>query len=69
MNWGCRSNDPLAATNRGTRGTVEIQAYDEACFPGLAEEWAKWDGLRPFVGTLTMDRRFHQVQSYDKHHR
>ncbi len=25
------------------RGSLEIQAYDEACFPGLAAEWAKWD--------------------------
>lgn len=23
--------------------------------PGLAAEWAKWDGQRPFVGTLTME--------------
>ncbi|WP_369828963.1 glycosyltransferase, partial [Mycobacterium sp. E3247] len=30
-------------------------AYDEVCFPGLAAEWAKWDGLRPFVGPLTME--------------
>jgi UDP:flavonoid glycosyltransferase YjiC (YdhE family) len=37
------------------RGSLEIQAYDEVCFPGLAAEWAKWDGLRPFVGTLTME--------------
>lgn len=37
------------------RGSLEIQAYDEACFPGLADEWKKWDGLRPFVGTLTME--------------
>ncbi|ETB10920.1 glycosyl transferase family 1, partial [Mycobacterium avium subsp. paratuberculosis 08-8281] len=37
------------------RGSLEIQAYDEVCFPGLAEEWAKWDGQRPFVGTLTME--------------
>jgi UDP:flavonoid glycosyltransferase YjiC (YdhE family) len=36
------------------RGSLEIQAYDEACFPGLAAEWAKWDGQRPFVGTLTL---------------
>ncbi|MGO4442761.1 glycosyltransferase [Mycobacterium sp. 2YAF39] len=36
-------------------GALEIQAYDEAVFPGLAAEWAKWDGLRPFVGTLTME--------------
>jgi UDP:flavonoid glycosyltransferase YjiC (YdhE family) len=37
------------------RGSLEIQAYDEVCFPGLAVEWAKWDGQRPFVGTLTME--------------
>ena len=39
------------------RGSLEIQAYDEVCFPGLAVEWAKWDGQRPFVGTLTMELR------------
>jgi UDP:flavonoid glycosyltransferase YjiC (YdhE family) len=37
------------------RGSLEIQAYDEVCFPGLADEWAKWDGQRPFVGALTME--------------
>ena len=37
------------------RGSLEVQAYDEVCFPGLAAEWAKWDGQRPFVGTLTME--------------
>jgi UDP:flavonoid glycosyltransferase YjiC (YdhE family) len=37
------------------RGSLEIQAYDEVCFPGLAAEWAKWNGQRPFVGTLTME--------------
>jgi UDP:flavonoid glycosyltransferase YjiC (YdhE family) len=37
------------------RGSLEIQAYDELYFPGLAAEWAKWDGRRPFVGALTMD--------------
>ena len=36
-------------------GWLEIQAYDELCFPGLADEWAKWDRLRPFVGTLTLE--------------
>src|ERR1700761_3035624 len=36
------------------RGSLEIQAYDEACFPGLAAEWAKWKYQRPFVGTLTL---------------
>jgi UDP:flavonoid glycosyltransferase YjiC (YdhE family) len=34
------------------RGALEIQAYDELCFPGLAAEWA---GRRPFVGSLTME--------------
>ena len=37
------------------RGSLEIQAYDEACFPGLAQEWARWADLRPFVGSLTME--------------
>jgi UDP:flavonoid glycosyltransferase YjiC (YdhE family) len=37
------------------RGSLAIQAYDEVCFPGLAAEWAKWDGQRPFVGALTME--------------
>jgi UDP:flavonoid glycosyltransferase YjiC (YdhE family) len=37
------------------RGSLEIQAYEEVCFPGLAAEWAKWDGRRPFVGSLTME--------------
>lgn len=33
-------------------GTLEIQAYDEAIFPGLA---AEWNGRRPFVGALTLE--------------
>ncbi|MDT5347682.1 MAG: hypothetical protein QOH91_969 [Mycobacterium sp.] len=37
------------------RGSLEIQAYDEVCFPGLAAEWANLDGRRPFVGALTME--------------
>jgi hypothetical protein len=37
------------------RGSLEIQAYDEVCFPGLAAEWAKWEGQRPFVGALTIE--------------
>jgi UDP:flavonoid glycosyltransferase YjiC (YdhE family) len=37
------------------RGSLEIQAYEEFCFPGLAAEWAKWKDQRPFVGALTME--------------
>lgn len=37
------------------RGSLEIQAYDEVCFPGLAAEWRKWRDKRPFVGSLTME--------------
>ena len=44
-----------AARRIAKSGALEIQAYDEACFPGLAAEWAKWDGQRPFVGALTME--------------
>jgi UDP:flavonoid glycosyltransferase YjiC (YdhE family) len=36
-------------------GSLEIQAYHELCFPGLAAEWSEWDGRRPFVGALTME--------------
>lgn len=36
------------------RGTLEIQAYDDVCVPGLAAEWARWKVQRPFVGALTM---------------
>jgi UDP:flavonoid glycosyltransferase YjiC (YdhE family) len=44
-----------AARRITDRGSLEIQAYDEVCFPGLAAEWAKWDGQRPFVGALTLE--------------
>jgi UDP:flavonoid glycosyltransferase YjiC (YdhE family) len=37
------------------RDSLEIQAYDAVCFPGLADDWAQWDGRRPFVGTLTLE--------------
>jgi UDP:flavonoid glycosyltransferase YjiC (YdhE family) len=37
------------------RGSLEIQAYDDAFIPGLAVEWAKWGSQRPFVGTLTLE--------------
>jgi UDP:flavonoid glycosyltransferase YjiC (YdhE family) len=37
------------------RKSLEIQAYEEIFFPGLADEWARWDGQRPFVGALTLE--------------
>jgi len=33
-------------------GALEIQGYDQACFPGLATEWGD---RRPFVGPLTLE--------------
>ncbi|PRC43875.1 glycosyl transferase family 1, partial [Mycobacterium sp. ITM-2017-0098] len=36
------------------RGSLEIQAYDELCFPGLAAEWSRWASRRPIVGALAM---------------
>lgn len=36
------------------RGALEIQAYDSVSVPGLENEWAKWNGRRPFVGALTL---------------
>jgi UDP:flavonoid glycosyltransferase YjiC (YdhE family) len=37
------------------RTLLEIQAYDEFCFPELAAESARPDGRRPFVGSLTLE--------------
>ncbi len=37
-----------------SRASLEIQAYDELVFPGLADEWARWANQRPFVGALAM---------------
>ncbi|WP_431230975.1 glycosyltransferase [Mycolicibacterium psychrotolerans] len=40
-------------------GAMEIQAYDEVCYPGLADDWATWNAQspprRPFVGALTLE--------------
>lgn len=46
------------ATRRAARriaehGWLEIQGYDAVSVPGLAAEWAKLNGRRPFVGALT----------------
>jgi UDP:flavonoid glycosyltransferase YjiC (YdhE family) len=50
-----RASSP-APRRMAERGAIEIQAYDELCFPGLASEWAPdWSGRRPFVGALTME--------------
>jgi len=48
------------ATGLSTRPVVEhkpleIQAYDELCFPGLAAGWADQGLRRPFVGALTLE--------------
>ena len=48
-------NPPRRLDGSPIRGSLEIQGYDEVCFPGLADEWAKADGQRPFVGALTME--------------
>ncbi|WP_156687791.1 glycosyltransferase [Mycobacterium sp. Marseille-P9652] len=43
-----------AARRITERGSLEIQAYDEAFYPGLAGEWAGYKRQRPFVGALTL---------------
>lgn len=46
----------VSSTQRILEGrSLEIQAYDKLCFPGLATEWADWNVERPFVGALTME--------------
>jgi UDP:flavonoid glycosyltransferase YjiC (YdhE family) len=37
------------------RGSLELQAYDDVSFPGVAAGWEKWKAQRPNVGNLTMD--------------
>jgi UDP:flavonoid glycosyltransferase YjiC (YdhE family) len=44
-----------AARRIAEHGSLEMQAYDEVWFPGLAAEWAEWDGQRPFVGALALE--------------
>ena len=55
MNLGLPKAIGPASRRVTERGALEIQAYDEVCFPGLAAEWAKWGAQRPFVGTLTLE--------------
>jgi vancomycin aglycone glucosyltransferase len=43
------------ATGPSTQQVLDIQAYEEFCFPGLAAEWAEWGDRRPFVGALTLE--------------
>ncbi|OMB93523.1 glycosyl transferase family 1 [Mycobacterium sp. NS-7484] len=43
-----------AAGRIADRKALEIQTYDQVCFPGLAAEWSTWREHRPFVGALTM---------------
>ena len=45
----------LPGTTAPAQETLEIQAYDKLCFPGLAAEWAQQGRRRPFVGALTLE--------------
>ncbi|MBO0675925.1 glycosyltransferase [Mycolicibacterium sp. S2-37] len=54
LNLGLPKSTGSAPRRITERGSLEIQAYDEACFPGLAAEWSAHGGQRPFVGTLTL---------------
>ncbi|MHA7649723.1 glycosyltransferase [Mycobacterium sp. ML4] len=52
LELGLPVSPPSRPKRHGDRGSLEIQAYDDLLFPGLAAEWAgKW----PFVGALTME--------------
>jgi UDP:flavonoid glycosyltransferase YjiC (YdhE family) len=49
---GLPSTTASSARRIVERGSLEIQAYEELYFPGLAAEWG---GRRPFVGVLTLE--------------
>lgn len=55
---GLPSATSCAPRRIADRGSLEIQAYDDVCFPGLTTEWSKWNQerppKRPFVGALAM---------------
>ncbi len=38
-----------------SRLALEIQAYDELCFPGITAKWGERAARRPFVGALTLE--------------
>ena len=54
MDFGLPKAKAPAPWRIADRGSLEIQAYDDVYFPGLASEWAKWADRRPFVGALAM---------------
>ena len=56
MNLAYRRRQVPSPRRIAERGSLEIQAYDEACFPGLAEPNGR-SGMAngPFVGALTME--------------
>ena len=39
----------------GPPTSLEIQAYDEFCLPGLSAEWVESDARHPFVGALSLE--------------
>jgi UDP:flavonoid glycosyltransferase YjiC (YdhE family) len=45
----------LAETTELPAASLEIQAYDEFCLPGLAASWGDAAKRRPFVGALTLE--------------
>ncbi|GAT17414.1 glycosyltransferase [Mycolicibacterium thermoresistibile] len=49
---GLPTTTVASAARLKARGALEIQAYDEVCFPGVADDW---DDRFPFVGALTME--------------
>jgi UDP:flavonoid glycosyltransferase YjiC (YdhE family) len=44
----------LEPATEDPKTALEIQAYDEICFPELAAVWAQHGRRRPFVGALTL---------------
>jgi UDP:flavonoid glycosyltransferase YjiC (YdhE family) len=45
----------LPQTPGSATRSLEVQAYDELCFPGVAANWGEQAGRRPFVGALTLE--------------
>ena len=55
VNWAYRRRRAPCRVGSPNANCWRSRPMTRCCFPGLATEWAEWDGQRPFVGTLTLE--------------
>ena len=55
VNWAYRRLSGLHHDESQHADRWKSRPTTSCAFPGWQHEWAKWDGQRPFVGTLTLE--------------